>query len=286
MHHSAHIVSAYRSGQPACRQAKAAVPGVALRSRGFTILEIAIVLAVIGLLAGGVMVGRELIYAASVRQVANQITKYQTSYNVFKIKYNCIPGNCSNATQFFGTTDENGNAVNNGGGIGMIAGPGNNGLNEQTGVWQHLANAGLIAGVYTGAFGSDAASFVAVGSGGNFPAVPNSPNAKQLFSVHYTHNNLNSYFGNLVGNILTIGVDLDYQWQWVPGAACAQNSDICPTLRFNSDIDSKIDDGNALTGLMRASWHGGALYINSDGTYNLSGDPDSITNHSFGILLD
>lgn len=86
----------------------------------FTLVEISVVLVIIGLLVGGVLVGKDLIHSAELRSQIKQFEEYQLAYNTFKMKYNCIVGDCYNATQFFGTADSFGNTVNNGDGNGVI----------------------------------------------------------------------------------------------------------------------------------------------------------------------
>ena len=94
--------------------------GVTSLQSAFTLIELSIVMVIIGLLVGGVLVGNDLIYAASVRAQIAQIQDIETQINTFKIKYNCLPGDCANATDFFGTTSLQGDAVNNGNGDGII----------------------------------------------------------------------------------------------------------------------------------------------------------------------
>jgi prepilin-type N-terminal cleavage/methylation domain-containing protein len=67
---------------------------------GFTLIELSIALVIIGLLVGGVLSGRELLYTASIRATAKQAERYITAYNTFKLKYNCLPGDCASATNF------------------------------------------------------------------------------------------------------------------------------------------------------------------------------------------
>ena len=57
------------------------------KSAGFTLIELSIVLVIIGLIIGGVLVGRDLIAAAQVRAQISQIEKYQTAVNTFRGKY-------------------------------------------------------------------------------------------------------------------------------------------------------------------------------------------------------
>ena len=89
--------------------------------RGFTLIEIAIVLVIIGLIAGAVLVGQDLIKAATVRAEATELQKVETAIYTFRDKYSALPGDISNATTFFGTIDANGYTVANGNGDGTIA---------------------------------------------------------------------------------------------------------------------------------------------------------------------
>lgn len=65
---------------------------------GFTLIELSIVLVIVGLIVGGVLVGRDLISAAEVRAQISQIEKYNTAVNTFRGKFNAIPGDMSAAT--------------------------------------------------------------------------------------------------------------------------------------------------------------------------------------------
>lgn len=70
-------------------------------SRAFTLIEISIVLVIIGLVVSGVLVGRSLIATAQLKRSTTQIEKFQTAVNTFRVKYNCIPGDCINATNYW-----------------------------------------------------------------------------------------------------------------------------------------------------------------------------------------
>lgn len=79
-----------------------------MKRHGFTLVEVSIVLVIIGLIIGGVLVGRELIRAADIRATISDIEKIKTTLNTFKLKYNCLAGDCPNATDYF-TGSSNGN---------------------------------------------------------------------------------------------------------------------------------------------------------------------------------
>jgi prepilin-type N-terminal cleavage/methylation domain-containing protein len=124
-------------------------------AHGFTLLEASIVLLIIGLIAGGVLVGRDLIEAARTRQQLSQIERYNTAANTFRAKYNLLPGDMS-ASQAaslgfqsrqgtFGRGDGNGyiNSINDP--IGHAAGLGG----ETALFWTDLAAAQLIDAAFT-----------------------------------------------------------------------------------------------------------------------------------------
>ena len=62
------------------------------REGGFTLVEIAIVLVIIGLLLGGILKGQELITSARVRNLADQAAAVQAAYYGFVDRYRAIPG--------------------------------------------------------------------------------------------------------------------------------------------------------------------------------------------------
>ena len=80
---------------------------------GFTLLELSIVLVVIGLVIGTALVGRDMINAATIRSLIAEKDKLTAATNTFYTKYNCIAGDCPNATSFF-------SGVSNGSGNGSI----------------------------------------------------------------------------------------------------------------------------------------------------------------------
>jgi prepilin-type N-terminal cleavage/methylation domain-containing protein len=131
-------------------------------SKGFSLLELSIVLVIVGLLAGGVMVGQDLIRQAEIRSVLTDFDTYRAAFNAFKLKYNALPGDLRNATSYWGAqhtdpavcqvTPSTGPQTCNGDGSGMI-GVATSDVYETHRVWQHMANAGLVGGSFTGVAG-------------------------------------------------------------------------------------------------------------------------------------
>ncbi len=70
------------------------------KQSGFTLVEIAIVLVIIGLLLGGILKGQELINSARVRNLADQNSGIQAAYYGFIDRYRQVPGDMTpqNAT--------------------------------------------------------------------------------------------------------------------------------------------------------------------------------------------
>lgn len=61
-------------------------------NKAFTLVELAIVIVIIGLLVGGVLQGQELINQAQIKSQISQFANYDSSSLTFKAKYNYIPG--------------------------------------------------------------------------------------------------------------------------------------------------------------------------------------------------
>jgi prepilin-type N-terminal cleavage/methylation domain-containing protein len=74
----------------------------ASRNKGFTLIELSIVLVIIGLVVGGVLVARDLIRASEVRATISQIEKYNVAANTFRGKFGYLPGDipAAPASQF------------------------------------------------------------------------------------------------------------------------------------------------------------------------------------------
>lgn len=120
----------------------------------FTLIELSIVLVIIGLIAGGILVGGEMIRMAETRRLIGQIESYNTAVMAFRGKYNAFPGDFSNASSFFPQA-ANGNGNGRLEGISSIDGLPSIGLIclyafEYPYFWVHLSLANLVNGKYDG----------------------------------------------------------------------------------------------------------------------------------------
>ncbi len=71
-----------------------------MKRAAFTLIELSIVLVIIGLVLGGVLIGRDLIESATLRRQISQYEQLQLAANSFEGKYKCLPGDCAQAGDF------------------------------------------------------------------------------------------------------------------------------------------------------------------------------------------
>jgi len=112
---------------------------------GFTLVEIAIVLVIIGLLLGGILKGQELINSAKVKNLANDFRVIPTYIYAYQDKFKSLPGDDPQVVAHLGNTATQagasaGNSVING------AWDSSNAADESFLFWQHVRMANLAAG--------------------------------------------------------------------------------------------------------------------------------------------
>lgn len=76
--------------------------------QGFTLVELAIVLVIIGLIVGGVLVGQDLIKAATLQKGVKQLSDTEAAATTFRAKYNALPGDFNGTTAAATFTTANG----------------------------------------------------------------------------------------------------------------------------------------------------------------------------------
>jgi prepilin-type N-terminal cleavage/methylation domain-containing protein len=110
--------------------------------QGFTLVELALVLVIVGLLITSVLKGEALIQNAKVKKLVNQKESLSAAYYTYYDRYGMYPGDEDHATSPSGDT-------NNGDGNGQVAG------NERYFLFEDLVLAGIINESYDGAVGSE-----------------------------------------------------------------------------------------------------------------------------------
>ena len=112
---------------------------------GFTLVEIAIVLVIIGLLLGGILKGQELINSAKAKSLANDFRAIPVYIYGYQDKFRALPGDDAAAdTHVAGTLATSGGTKGN----GRIEGAWDSTTNTEESVlfWQHVRLAGFATG--------------------------------------------------------------------------------------------------------------------------------------------
>jgi prepilin-type N-terminal cleavage/methylation domain-containing protein len=112
---------------------------------GFTLIEIAIVLVIIGLLLGGVLKGQELINSAKVKNFGTDFRNIPIYIYGYQDKFRALPGDDLAAASHVGSTIANGN------GNGVMSGNWDSTTvnDESVLFWAHVRLAGLATGSTT-----------------------------------------------------------------------------------------------------------------------------------------
>lgn len=209
--------------------------------RAFSLVELSIVLVILGLLTGGILAGQSLIRAAELRDVTNDFQRYSTATYTFRDKYMALPGDMTNAIQFWGTANNDPAtcATTSTGDMRTCNGNGDGNItaatisNEQYRFWQHLANAGLVAGTYSGINGPSATVTYDSVVGQNIPASRISNAGWAMHSAYTETNPAAAPFLRSYSLRLMFGRD-------IPDGTVR---DPALTAQELWSIDSKIDDG-------------------------------------------
>ncbi len=106
--------------------------------KGFTLVELAIVMVIIGLMIGAVLKGQAMIDDAKQKRLMNDIQGISAAYFTYYDRYNAIPGDDTSTHSWAGVTA--------GGGNGFVAGNNANNGTEGHEFWQALRYAGLLSG--------------------------------------------------------------------------------------------------------------------------------------------
>jgi prepilin-type N-terminal cleavage/methylation domain-containing protein len=222
-----------------------------ISNKGFTLLEISIVILIIGLIIAATVTAQSLVRGAQLRRMAGEYDSYLKSIKEFQDKYLALPGDMNNAVTFWGAaTTANGDGSGTIGTSNLTGTPadtaGTGGIanaGEWFLAWQHLTLAGFIPGSYPGTGTTTAI----VGLGGNVPASQVKGAGWTLMFYLNTSGNA-GLWSDRYGHVMAFGAQSS--GLYTNGAVLTGAEAL--------NIDNKFDDGLPGTGKIRA-WRTGVL---------------------------
>lgn len=203
---------------------------------GFTLIELAVVLVIIGLIAGGIVVGRDIIKTAEARAQISQIERYQQAVNAFRGKIGYIPGDVpAKDAASFGLLDRSdpfgsyslspgdGKVLNTSAVPYLLSG-------EQLLFWRDLGDSALIEYKFIHINTPGPTLLDAYGVNGYLPAAKISPDSAVLVYSDGTYNYYNIAKVSSVESFLpAVGMSVSAAY----------------------NIDKKVDDGLPLSGRVK-----------------------------------
>jgi type II secretory pathway pseudopilin PulG len=196
---------------------------------GYTLIEVAIVVVVIGFIISGFLFGGNLVDNAKRSALIRDVNKIDSAVNSFFIRFDALPGDFNDASSYWTSCDSPATLCN-----------GNNDdiINDQTQedmrAWQHLALSEIYPGSYTGK-GSSGTDIRVIGT--NIPKSSAMETAGYMFDYKVE----SIYFDTTDTQFLAIGTKSTRStWQDVYGSFLS--------ARDGYNFDKKLDDGNPARG--------------------------------------
>ncbi len=215
---------------------------------GFTLVELAIVMIIIGLLIGGILKGQELITNARVSSAVAQVKATESGVSAFRDKYNAFPGDLRTvSTRLPGVVA--GSLIATDPAIGTAG----DGVISNTGT---VSDPGLAVGTTT----ESGLAFLHLGAagmiGGVQPAATTGPTAGVTNPITPLGGawTIGTSAGTSTGVVLTTGLPAGVYVASTPavGAAIPTTDAQIMTPSSAANMDRKLDDGMPNTGVVRA----------------------------------
>lgn len=260
--------------------------------KGFTLVELSIVLVIIGLLIGGVLVGQSLIDSAKLNKLQKQISQYDIAVGLFISQFRAYPGDFARAATIWGSVAGN-CKTDVGTGTQTCSGDGNWQINadccgatsqhESLRFWEHLQNAKMLESTLSGASANNC-----VGNQSCYTPDINSP------STNFGKDTAVSIFTSMSTNGIAWSGKAETRNTWYLGRPQSQDNATYlgrPHGNFFKPIDARVydakfDDGFPYTGSITTL--GNSSYSNcTGGSYTAPGSYNiSYGNNACSMLID
>lgn len=242
-------------------------------SKAFTIVEMALVIIIIGVLMVAIIGGRELVDQAKAKKIISEFEMILNASQSFRSTYDDMPGDMPDAYLYFLTSCDIIPEKCNGDGDGRVEGVGmvmpNNDDNESLRSFQHLALAEMFLGSFTGV-GYNPATGEGCNVGAKLSVAENCIK-KRGVNVFPTVFDNYGYYIIYYDNVMKHVIQLGKAGERINDTVNAGNNGGVLLPRFAYKVDKKFDDSVATTGLMRAVLSEGNL-ASSTSCYNTLGE--------------
>ncbi len=225
-------------------------------NKGFTLVELAIVMTIIGLLVGGILKGQKMVENAKLKKTISQLDGIRTATIIFLDKYNQLPGdmysattrlpNCTNAVSCYSGDGDSAIMALPTSPPHVFTGLATSFNSEDVQFWKHLSLSGLITSVNSGA--------TTMGGGISHPSAP----IRGYFHVYSPQVYAPPH---PTGNMIALRNSIQGPYN---------QRNLNPLTPYEAQyIDKKMDDGNGITGYIYSEGHGvTGVGCDDDGSYD------------------
>lgn len=232
--------------------------------KGFTLIELSIVLVILGVIVGGVLTGQTLIKSAEMNSFISDIERFKSAFARFQTQYEQLPGDMDNAYDYWGSDCGDSAANCNGDGDAVASAEDNEGIV----FWNHLYVSGLL----------DDYSQQITDPGENCTFGKNIPYTAIDGVSMIPHTDLLEAKSLSISNVDQLFV-FSLVYEGSDSTDCVEGNDVFSAEQLYT-IDKKIDDGFAYSGKVLNSQNDtGCTTSSNTGTGDLdNGDYDLANN--------
>jgi len=226
--------------------------------KAFSLIELAIVLIILGLLVASVSIGNQILQQAQFKKIITNLQDFKVSIEVFDEQHNGLPGDLTNAQSFWPSCANQTSPVTN-----NCNGNGNGKFEknyEGMRIWEHLRLAGLLDNKYVGTDTS--------GNGNQFNPGNNAPKLPTGNGCYFASSESSSatWYSLTSDQVIILGGT-------ATNSSCDEGS-FTPKQAYY--LDFKIDDGKAETGKI----------LSTEGESIKTSNPNDCSNGDYNLAIE